>query len=65
MVDILRVDWKCNMIFFDSQWVLFSCIVQLHFSGKTAFNFEYGSENENVCLLKVRLKMLCKLRISQ
>lgn len=29
------VGWKYNIIFFDSEWILFSCVVQLYFSGKT------------------------------
>lgn len=31
---INRVGRKYNIIFFDSEWILFSCVVQLHFSGK-------------------------------
>lgn len=54
---INRVDWKCNIIFFDSQWILFSCVVQLYFSGKRQFAFviEGGSETENACHSKLSI----------
>lgn len=50
------VGWKYNIIFFDSEWILFSCTV-IFFWKDSAFNFEYGRETENA--------YLCKLSISQ